>query len=46
MKYVSVMIGTTGEEYRTECETYEQASALAKSICNLGWVAWVEIEEG
>lgn len=46
MRYFSVMIGSTGEEFRTECSTYEKAKALAASISNLGWAAWVEVEKG
>lgn len=45
MRYIVVMLGTDGTEHRSTRRTYEEAVSSAKSISNLGWNAWVELEE-
>lgn len=42
MKYITVMQGITGEEYRTEYDSREEAERKAQSIRNLGWECLVE----
>ena len=43
MRYVVVMEGVTGE-FRTLCDSEEEALELARHAVALGWDAWVDIE--
>ena len=44
MKYVAVMIGGNGREYRTPCRSAEEAQRLADNYEGLGFMGRVEIE--
>lgn len=41
--YVVVMEGISGNLYRTECQTMEEAERLRRHHVNLGWNAWIEV---
>ena len=44
-KFVVVMEGIFGDLYRTVCDTVEEAVELECHHIELGWNAWIEIEE-
>lgn len=43
-RYVVVMIGWTGSEYRTPCTTEHEAEELLAHHESLGFEAWIEME--